>query len=103
MAIHQEIEVCFHVNGELIKKAALWTDKTTTVVQILELRSTNGYKPAWVPIYLHCHDQYYAARLEFIGVIAEIAYENANINTVDTSKENIFVRGSLDRRKSNYK
>ncbi len=97
--MHQELEVCFHLNGKLIKKAALWHDKGDSVVQVLELRESKSFgKIEWYPIYVNFHKKYYSARLEFMGILAEITYENAN-NDLDTSRENIFVRGSLDRRK----
>ena len=96
--MHQELEVCFHLNSKVIKKAALWHDKGNSVVQVLELREDNRGKISWYPIYVNFHKQYYSARLEFMGIMAEIVYENAN-NDLDTSRENIFVRGSLDRRK----
>lgn len=95
--MHQELEVCFHLNGKLIKKAALWHDGQRCAVQVLELRSNLiGTKDDWYPIYFNFHDKYYSARLEFMGIVAEICYENAT-NALDTSRENIFVRGSLER------
>ena len=91
------LEMEFKLHGKLIKKAALWIDRDKTIVQVLELR-TEVYsdKENWYPVVLNVHEQFYHARLQFIGICAEIAYEHGN-NTVDTSRENIFVRGSLNK------
>jgi hypothetical protein len=93
------IEMEFKLNGKLIKRIGIYTERDKTIVQVLELRQESfNLKENWYPVFFHIYDKYYDARLVFIGLLAEIAYENAN-DTSDTSRENIFVRGSLDRRK----
>lgn len=94
-------EVLFKVHDRIVKKIILSYDKDRCIIQSLELR--DGEKKdsvLWHPVYVKVHDRFYDARLEFIGLVAEAAYENAN-NTTDTSRENIFVRGSLGHTRRN--
>lgn len=89
-------ECHFISEGIVIKRARLHRDKDKTLVEVLELRENVQGGEAWYPVHLTVHPEFHVARLEFMGLIAEITYEMAN-NTVDTSRENIFERGSLDR------
>ena len=91
------LEMEFKLHGKLLKKASLWIDRDKTIVQVLELREEPSTgKSNWYPIILCIHNKFYEARLQFIGIVSEIAYEQGN-NTVDTSRENIFIRGSIGK------
>jgi hypothetical protein len=87
------LETKFELNGVCIKKICLFTEKDKTIVQAVEYRETSMGKHGWVPVHLRIHDKYHDARLEYLGLLQETAYENAN-NSQETDKENLFIRGS---------
>lgn len=82
------------LNDTCIKKIAIFTEKTKTYVQVLELRESTLGKSAFLPVKFDSFDKYADAKAKFIGYLAEAAYENAN-NTTETDRENLFIRGSL--------
>lgn len=89
-------ECHFSVEGVVVKKARLHRDRDKTLVEVMELRENAHGHEEWYPVHLTVHPLFHVARLEFMGIISEITYEMAN-NTIDTSRENIFIRGSLER------
>ncbi len=82
-------------DGVCIKQISIFTERTKTYVQVTELREDRSTgKAGWLPMHFKEHIEFETARIEFMGLVCGTAYEHAN-NTLNTDRENIFIRGSL--------
>ncbi len=72
-------EVEFKLNGKVIKRISLEYQKTICFLEVSELREDfKTGKEIMYPVFMHTHKLFYDARLEFLGIVSEAAYENAN-------------------------